>query len=133
MLGGAADLSCEILALVGQRGKKPAAALIEHAGHFGCACAHRSGNFIGLANEGAHHFRADAKQSTFNVFGILLQRAADNGRKFSKPTLGDAAAILYRNVELLDALDATVEIASDFERAAAERALDVLDLPDQCF
>src|SRR5215467_14991822 len=142
MLGDAADLAHEFLALVGERGEQPARFLVDDARHFGGALAHRRRNLLGLADEIARHLGADRQQRAFHLTGVLLEHvahagrhAADHalgvvragadrgrgaGRELGQRTLGLGAVGLDRLAELLDA---GIDGAGGGGREVAERAL----------
>src|SRR5262249_7889219 len=88
MLGDAADLADEFLALVGERGEQAARFLVDDARHFGGALPHRRRNLLGLADEIARHLGADRKQRAFHLAGILLEHVAHAGRHAADHALG---------------------------------------------
>ena len=64
----------------GQRGEQAARLVVEDARHLGGALAHRGGDLVGLADEVARDFGADAEQRALDLAGVLLEHIAHAGR-----------------------------------------------------
>src|SRR5262249_4688537 len=88
MVGDAADLAGEFLALAGERSQKPARFLVDDPRQLGGALADRRQNLVGLAYEGPRHLGTDREQRTLDLAGILLEYVAHARRRSAQQALG---------------------------------------------